>query len=63
MVGGMLLERLDRVDATDDDRFLFASLGQLTFSEAPTVPMHKVEYLNQEHIYMGELNFKASRDS
>ncbi|CAE7284308.1 unnamed protein product [Symbiodinium natans] len=63
MVGGMLLERLDRVDASDADRFLFASLGQLSFSEAPMVPMHKVESLNQEHIYMGELTFKASRDS
>mmetsp|Transcript_41361 Transcript_41361/g.96553 ORF Transcript_41361/g.96553 Transcript_41361/m.96553 type:complete len:504 (-) Transcript_41361:157-1668(-) len=63
MVGGMLLERLDRVEAAEDDRFLFASLGKLSFEEAPTVPMHKVEYMNQGHIYMGELNFKASRDS
>ena len=63
MVGGMLLERLDRVEATDSDRFLFASLGKLSFSEAPTVPVHKVEHLNQEHIYMGELSFKASGDS
>jgi len=63
MVGGMLLERLDRVEAAEDDRFLFASLGKLSFEEAPTVPMHKIEYMNQGHIYMGELNFKASRDS
>jgi len=62
MVGGMLLERLDRVDAVDDERFLFASLGKLSFSDAPAVPMTKVEFLNQEHIYMGELNFRASKD-
>jgi len=58
MVGGMLLERMDSVGESDDKRFLPLPLDSLSCSDAPVVPMRRVEQLCEGHLYMGQLDLR-----
>lgn len=63
VAGGMLLERLDRVGESDQERFVFASLESVLPVKAPEVQMRQLERLSAGYNYMGQLDLTEVADA